>query len=503
MSCLAMIALLMRHRSEIEPERLGAFQSIANQNIPNGTGAYSSNDGSIQEANLLLDLSQGTQHPNNSYSNTGRSSGVNQIVNPPTVPLPSQGMQDSNTRLQFNRFESAAPSRPESFPKNIPQPVSLQSPTTSGPHRPSALDQSTTSRSSASHERIAEKPQSEPAKEQEESGYLITTQKGIEECSRLLVADLADEFKLDNTNRNQVQELIDNRMKLWVSSLAHAKPRNDEVAAEEPSPRPKRVRCRICSKTMDRPCDLKKHEKRHSRPWGCTNATCNKTFGSKNDWKRHENSQHYQLETWRCHEGSATSKIGTCAKIFFRRDPFQAHLRRDHGKRDEDYIREQCRKRRIGRNWQNGFWCGFCKDIVRLSTRGLEAWDERFNHIDDMHFKQGQRIDDWYPMDKDLPKGKLKGIHHHHRSHRRQADDLGADGEYMREVTGDGDAGRDPDEESEPELDRTDESEVEDYPAERAKRRRSSSDNDPAADEGGEGGGATPRVATTEWYCVS
>ena len=152
----------------------------------------------------------------------------------------------------------------------------------------------------------------------------------------------------------------------------------------------------------------RKHEKRHHRPYGCTYATCTKAFGSKNDWKRHENSQHHQLETWRCHQPSAQSKINQCAEVFYRRDPFQAHLRKDHGVTDEDYIRGECKRVRIGRNGQSGFWCGFCKKIVKLEKRGLEAWDERFNHIDNIHFKKGQRIEDWYPLDKDIPKGLLK-----------------------------------------------------------------------------------------------
>ena len=63
---------------------------------------------------------------------------------------------------------------------------------------------------------------------------------------------------------------------------------------------------------------------------------------------------------------------------------------------------------RIGRNGQSGFWCGFCQKIVKLEKKSLEAWDERFNHIDNMHFKKGQRIESWYPLDKDVPKGQLK-----------------------------------------------------------------------------------------------
>lgn len=152
----------------------------------------------------------------------------------------------------------------------------------------------------------------------------------------------------------------------------------------------------------------RKHKKRHTRPYGCTFASCTKAFGSKNDWKRHENTQHYQMEAWRCHEESPTSKIKQCARVFHRREQFQSHLKDHHMIKDDDYVRGQTRLHRIGRNGQCGFWCGFCQKIVNLKNRGLEAWDERFNHIDDWHFKKGQRIDEWYPLDKDVPKGLLK-----------------------------------------------------------------------------------------------
>lgn len=94
--------------------------------------------------------------------------------------------------------------------------------------------------------------------------------------------------------------------------------------------------------------------------------------------------------------------------MFYRRELFQAHLKEYHEIKDEDHIREQSKRQRIGRNGQSGFWCGFCKKIVKLDKKDLEAWDERFNHIDDFHFKKGERIDGWYPLDRDIPKGLLR-----------------------------------------------------------------------------------------------
>ncbi|KAL9027266.1 MAG: hypothetical protein Q9196_004183 [Gyalolechia fulgens] len=150
----------------------------------------------------------------------------------------------------------------------------------------------------------------------------------------------------------------------------------------------------------------RKHMKRHTRPYGCTYHGCSKKFGSKNDWKRHENTQHYQIEAWRCHEPPRTSAIGQCASIFYRREQFQTHLRDTH-QRDEVYIREQCISRRIGRNGQGAFWCGLCVEVVELRSKGLDAWEERFSHIDDRHYKAGQKIEEWVPLESNVPKGRL------------------------------------------------------------------------------------------------
>lgn len=145
--------------------------------------------------------------------------------------------------------------------------------------------------------------------------------------------------------------------------------------------------------------------KRHFKPYGCTFPECNKIFGSKNDWKRHENSQHFQLECWRCHEPDSSSKINQCAKIFYHREKFMQHLEQDHSKLSVDHIKEEVKRNRIGRSGQEQFWCGFCVQIIGLKNKGLEAWDERFNHVDDKHFKRGQRISGWVPVDGHGPKG--------------------------------------------------------------------------------------------------
>jgi hypothetical protein len=142
--------------------------------------------------------------------------------------------------------------------------------------------------------------------------------------------------------------------------------------------------------------------KRHDRPYGCTFLACGKKFGSKNDWKRHEGSQHFQIETWRC-DGERLEG-GACSKVFYRKQSFQEHLKKDHRISDDDQIvNEKLETCRIGRNCQDRFWCGFCVKLIGLKKRGLDAWTERFDHIDDHFMGRGHRakegIQDWIPVD--------------------------------------------------------------------------------------------------------
>jgi hypothetical protein len=142
--------------------------------------------------------------------------------------------------------------------------------------------------------------------------------------------------------------------------------------------------------------------KRHNRPYGCTFLSCSKKFGSKNDWKRHENSQHFQIETWRC--DGQRPEGGACSKVCYRKQSFQEHLKKEHNfSDDEDTLNEKVEDCRIGRNCQDRFWCGFCIKLIGLKKKGLDAWTERFDHIDD-HFmgRSGliaQDIQDWIPVD--------------------------------------------------------------------------------------------------------
>ena len=192
----------------------------------------------------------------------------------------------------------------------------------------------------------------------------------------------------------------------------------------------------------------RKHLKRHTRPYGCTFTKCLRRFGSKNDWKRHENTMHYQVEAWKCAEPKisdgcnsttidgkypATATAKQCGRLCYRRESFMTHLFEEHGlgaPEKEDYVKEQSKKRRVGRNGQCGFWCGFCQTVVRLEKQGIEAWDERFNHIDDEHFKKGNRVEDWLPLEGEVPRGVLEMTEMcDPEKEAREAEDKGSDEE--------------------------------------------------------------------------
>ncbi|KAI9694344.1 MAG: hypothetical protein M1820_008992 [Bogoriella megaspora] len=167
--------------------------------------------------------------------------------------------------------------------------------------------------------------------------------------------------------------------------------------------------CRHCYKVLPRNCDMNKHMKRHTRPYGCTFPRCKKRFGSKNDWKRHENSQHFQQETYRCRLPSSSSNPGSrpieCAQVFYCRDTFKTHLATHHRLANSTEIESEAKVRHIGRNGQGRFWCGFCNDVIKLEQRGIDAWDERFKHIGDHFNKEERNIGDWICLETNKPKG--------------------------------------------------------------------------------------------------
>ncbi|KAJ1326619.1 KRAB domain-containing zinc finger protein [Microdochium nivale] len=161
--------------------------------------------------------------------------------------------------------------------------------------------------------------------------------------------------------------------------------------------------CCRCGKSFLRRCELRKHEKRHEKPFGCTFLACTKRFGSKNDWKRHENSQHPLREMWKCDERHASNPSQICSNIDYQRDDFEQHLAKVHSISESDHVAVKLERCWIAKTYDERFWCGFCNEIVHTKSTGQVAGTERFDHIGDhyagRHGKKPRNPDDWEHVD--------------------------------------------------------------------------------------------------------
>lgn len=129
--------------------------------------------------------------------------------------------------------------------------------------------------------------------------------------------------------------------------------------------------------------------KRHERPYACTSKDCGKSFGSKNDWKRHEGSQHDDAEAWACNQDG-------CVAVFEDRLSFRQHLNEVHDMEYDDDVQGKLQSCRIGRQCDSRFWCGFCRRVVEIDDTMIQEdggsgtnGSRRFDHIDSHLFGKG------------------------------------------------------------------------------------------------------------------
>jgi hypothetical protein len=198
----------------------------------------------------------------------------------------------------------------------------------------------------------------------------------------------------------QAAQLLSSIIKQSPGS-AYSQPRR----APQGSSNPTNPKVCECGHTVARACDMKKHMTRHKKPYGCTYPRCNKRFGAKSDWKRHEGSQHFQLEAYRCAQTTATGEI--CGEHFLRAGLFENHLDDCHKMSPEERGHE-VKSHRIGKNYQQQFWCGFCEKIIALKEKRNAAWDERFDHIAHHFERDPKSIDDWVCVEENRKKGDLR-----------------------------------------------------------------------------------------------
>lgn len=120
--------------------------------------------------------------------------------------------------------------------------------------------------------------------------------------------------------------------------------------------------------------------------------------------------QHYHAQCFRCSLPRADHD--QCALLFFREEEFVKHITEcQHTKNvSKDEIQEEIEKSRIGAyDHQSRFyyWCGFCREIKLVEKKGVDALNERFDHISD-HFQNEKNIKEWFPAKGHTMKGARK-----------------------------------------------------------------------------------------------
>lgn len=152
-----------------------------------------------------------------------------------------------------------------------------------------------------------------------------------------------------------------------------------------------------CQKAFNRHSELRKHEKRHDKRYGCTFDHCYKRFGTKWEWKRHEHDQHVQLESWRCRK-KGHSPGQCCAQLFNDKNDFSIHIQSQHGIVG-DSIAQEIDACRLAKKWLGSFWCGFCIKIIKSTAPfGPEMDKERNEHVSkhiELHDDSSQEHDMW------------------------------------------------------------------------------------------------------------
>ncbi|KAF3001516.1 hypothetical protein E8E13_009221 [Curvularia kusanoi] len=211
--------------------------------------------------------------------------------------------------------------------------------------------------------------------------------------------DLAEFVK--DLSESDKQAMLD-LLKQQSAATRLTQRRSTQDSASSPRERCDYAGCTFAGRT----CDLNKHKKRHAKPYGCTYPKCHKRFGAKSDWKRHENSQHFQLDAFHCdHLNNAGAK---CGMHWHRSAQFKKHLQDKHKITDEKEVDNRLQRCKIGKNCQGQFWCGFCRKIKPLKSKRNAAWDERFDHIAHHFEKEMKSIDNWLCVEANRTKKDLQ-----------------------------------------------------------------------------------------------
>ena len=135
--------------------------------------------------------------------------------------------------------------------------------------------------------------------------------------------------------------------------------------------------------------------RRHERPYGCTFPLCSRAFGSKYDWKRHEQNQHYAPWVYACIYCHSSKDPDNPLELFADGESYTCHILRHRLDEDESPVQgpKPCLYGEPGIS--RAFYCGFCVDVVFVAFEEGKAFDERCNHITNHFINHGARIKNW------------------------------------------------------------------------------------------------------------
>lgn len=132
----------------------------------------------------------------------------------------------------------------------------------------------------------------------------------------------------------------------------------------------------VSTNKQSRPCS-KEHK------YFCT--ICEKTFVSKADWKRHEETYQERTEQFSC---------DNCPAIYFLDKDFAAHHIKSHqcatcADSIKCSLKRHVQQAKQQRHARTGWGCGFC-------THFSDDWTERCNHVAQHIEKEGKTLSNWY-----------------------------------------------------------------------------------------------------------